>query len=229
MLDSVYYKTCQVGCTLTTFCVSVVYGKSYTDALAVFAHDVLLLFHVAGIVIECYDDGLSERLHVLDMLVEVGKSLLESFAVRLLDVLNWYTAVHLQALSCCYNYSELRLQSALAALDVEELLGTKVGTESSLSDYIFTECHSHLCGEYRVASVCNVGKRTTVYECCSILSGLYDVRSQSVAQKDCYGSSYAEVLNGDRLALNGVAQEDVLNATTQVVLVLSKTENSHNL
>ena len=163
------------------------------------------------------------------MLVEVGKSLLESFAVRLLDVLNWYSAVHLQALSCCYNDSELRLQSALATLDVEELLGSKVGTESCLSDDIFTECHSHLSGEYRVASVCNVGKRTAVYECCCILSGLNEVRSQSVAQKDGYGCSYTEILNGERLALNGVAQEDVLDATAQVVLVLCKTENSHNL
>ena len=82
------------------------------------------------------------------MLVEVGKSLLESFAVRLLDVLNRHSAVHFQSLGCCYNDSELRLQSALATLDVEELLGSEVGTESSLCDYIFAECHSHLCGEY---------------------------------------------------------------------------------
>ena len=137
--------------------------------------------------------------------------------------------MHLQALSRCHNDGELRLQSALATLDVEELLGSKVGTESCLSDDIFTECHSHLSGEYRVASVCNVGKRTAVYECCCILSGLNEVRSQSVAQKDGYGCSYTEILNGERLALNGVAQEDVLDATAQVVLVLCKTENSHNL
>ena len=163
------------------------------------------------------------------MLVEVGETFAETFAVGLLDVLYSHAAVHLEALRSSHDERHLRLQTALAALDVVELLCSEVGTEASLRDDVVAEGHSHLRSEDGVAAVSDIGERTAVYERCGVLSSLHEVWRKCVAQQNGDGASHAEILHGERLALNGVTQKNVLDASAQVVLVLSEAEYSHNL
>ena len=75
----------------------------------------------------------------------------------------------------------------------------------------------------------NVGKGTTMYHGRGVLGCLYEVGLDGIAQKYADGTGHAKVLHGEGLAVNGSTKKDILYATTQIILVLSKTKNGHNL
>ena len=100
----------------------------------------------------------------------------------LLDMLKVNTAVHLQSLRSGDDDHKSRLKPCLTALDVEELLGTKVGTEARLRHHIVTIAHGHLCCQDTTAAVGYIGKRPTVNKGRSMLRGLYKVRVKGIPE-----------------------------------------------
>ena len=75
----------------------------------------------------------------------------------------------------------------------------------------------------------DVGKRTSMNDGSRILCSLHKVGSESVAQQYGDGTSHAEVFHSERLSVDSISQEDILDASAQVVLVFSKAEYGHNL
>ena len=67
-----------------------------------------------------------------------------------------------------------------------------------------------------------------MHECRSILSSLHKVRIYRIAKESAYTSSNAEILDIERLALDGEAEQYILDSATEVLLILSKTEDSHD-
>ena len=125
------------------------------------------------------------------MLVEVLYTFLQTVHVRFLDFIYIYPTVHLQSLGCSHDDGQFRLKSGFAAFDVVELLCTQVGTESGFCYDIVTESHRQFGSQYRVTSVCDVGKRTTVYEGRCMFRSLYQVRRQGIFQQYRNRSSYS--------------------------------------
>ena len=123
-LDGVDDGLCQFGGSLAAFQEGFVDGKAHTQVLTVLANDVYLLLQVRVVTVQGDHDGLSEALHIADVAVQVLQTLRQSRCIGLLDMLEGHTAVHLQALCGGNDDHQSGLQTGLAALDVEELLGT---------------------------------------------------------------------------------------------------------
>ena len=188
-----------------------------------------LLVSIVSEAVECHHDCLSKALHVAHMLVEVGKTLLESFDVWLLDLIYLNATVHLKAVASSHYYCELWAKASFAAFDVEELLCTEVSTEACFCHNIVSKAQSHLGCKDSVAAVSNVGEWATMNDCRGVLSSLHEVWHECFLEQYTDRTSNAEILDSERSAVILIAEQDILDAATEVFTVGSKTENSHDL
>ena len=129
------------------------------------------------------------------MLVEVGQSGAKSFEIGLRDLVEGYTAVHLQALCCGHQHSEGGLQAGFAALDVVELLRSEVGAEARFGNDVVGVRHRHFRGHNGVAAVGDVGKGAAVYERGGVLCGLHEVRFERIFEEHHDTARHAEILH----------------------------------
>ena len=136
--------------------------------------------------------------------------------------------MHLQSLCRSHNHGQTGLQTGLAALDVVELLGTKVCTEAGLGHHIVTIRHGQLGGQHRVATVGNVGKRTAVYERRGVLGSLHQIGRKGVLEQHADRSGNAQIFHRQRLIVGSEAQQDVLDTAAQVLLVSGQAEDGHD-
>ena len=67
-------------------------------------------------------------------------------------------------------------QTGLATLDINELLGTQIGSESCFSNDIVGELQCSLSGDDGVAAVRDVGERAAMHKCGIIFQRLYQIR-----------------------------------------------------
>ena len=100
--------------------------------------------------------------------------------------------------------------------------------ESSFRHHIVAEGHRHLRSEDGVASMGDVGERTAMYECRRAFRGLHQVRVDGILQQDGDGSSHTQFLHCKGGTVEAETEDDVLDATAQVVLILSQAEDSHD-
>ena len=77
--------------------------------------------------------------------------------------------------------------------------------------------------------MCNIGKWTAVYEGRSILCGLYEVWHECVFEQYADCTCATQVLDSEWGAVIAIAEEDILNATTEILARGSQAEDSHDL
>ena len=131
--------------------------------------------HIRCITIETNHYRLPEGLHVPDMLVQILKTLLQPFRMRFLNIFQRYPTVHFQTLGRSDKYGEFGIQTGLPAFDVEELFRSQICSETGLRHHIIRVRHSHFCSKYGVASVCDIGKRSSVHDSRCVFRGLYQI------------------------------------------------------
>ena len=90
--------------------------------------------------------------------------------------------MHLEPLGGGDDDGEFRMESALAAFDVKELLCSEVSTETCFCHHIVGEGHCHACGNDCVATVGNVGEGTSMHKGWSLFGGLDEVGFDGIHQ-----------------------------------------------
>ena len=73
----------------------------------------------------------------------------------------------------------------------------------------------------------DVGEGAAVHDGGRVFSGLHEVGLNGIFKEHHDGASHAEVFHGERLSLVGVAEEYVLDAPAQVVLIGGEAEDGH--
>ena len=227
-VDGIDHEACQVGGSLTAFGKGVVDGKSDVEVVFAMAADGFhLLVRVAGKAVEGQYDGLAEVAQVAHVLVEVAEALAQSFHVGILDAVEAYASVHLEALGRGHDDRQLGLQTAFAAFDVVEFLCTEVGTESCLGDHVVGKGHGHLGGDDGVAAVGDVGERASMDKGSRAFGGLYEVGMYGIFQEYGDGAGNAEFSHREGLAVESEAEDDALDAAAQVGRAGGEAEDGH--
>ena len=187
-----------------------------------------LFVGISSKLVEGDDYGLTEALKVLHVLVEVPVTSFHSCNVRLLDIFLSHATVHLQCLESNNKNGKVWLQTGLAALDVVELLSTEVSTESSLCNSVVAIFEGSCSSHDRVATMGNVSERSAVNEGRSALSSLNQVWLQGIEEEGNDTATYTHVLNGEWFVVLSDAEENIVDATTEIVYTCCETHDSHD-
>src|SRR5690606_14696928 len=119
------------------------------------------------------------------------------------------------------------LQPGLAALDVEELLGTQVGAEARFGDDVFAELQRGSGRDDRIAAVRDVGEGSAMDEGGVVLQRLHQVRLHRVLQKHRHRAVGLDVAAIDRRLVAAIGDNDVAEALLQVFEAAGKAEDRH--
>ena len=168
-------------CALATFKEAVIDNTAYTQFFLAMVYQALyFLIGVVGITIERNNDVSLPLTQVVDMLVKIFKTFLETFNVWLFYLALLYSAVHLQTVACRYYYHQVGQAVELTALDVQKFLCAQVSTESCLCDNIVTDRKACLGRQYGVTSMGDIGKRSAMDDDRRIFCRLHEVRLQRI-------------------------------------------------
>ena len=129
----------------------------------------------------------------------------------------------------CHHDDGVGLQAGQAALDVQELLSAQVGAEAGLGDAVVAQRAGHLRGHDGVAAVRDVGERAAVHERRRALERLHEVGLERVLEQRGHGALGVQVVRGDGLVVEGVADHDAAEALLQVGDAGGQAEDGHDL
>ena len=188
-----------------------------------------LLVCISSKLIEGNDNCLTETLQVSDMLIKIPITILHTSDIWFLDIFQSHSTMHLQRLKSNNQHSQVWLQSSFTAFDIIELLCTQISTESSLSNSIVAVFKSSGCSHYRITSVGNIGKRTTVYESRRSLSSLYEIWLQRIQQQCHDTTTYSHIFHCERLVILCNTKQDIVDAAAEIIDTCGKTHDGHNL
>ena len=176
LLDGLDYFLGQLCCAFTTMGEAVVDDTIHAEFIFAMVNKAAnLLVGVVVKTVERYNNRLAEALHVGHVTIQIGKASFKTFEVGLLDLVDGYAAVHLQAVARGDDDGELGAESCLAAFDVEELLGSQISTKTRLGDAIVGQRHAKFGAQNRVAAVCDVTEWASMNNGGGVLGGLHEV------------------------------------------------------
>ena len=161
------------------------------------------------------------------MLQQVWKTCLQRFQIFFVQFLLGYSAVIFQRPYCRYDNDCRRPESRHSALDIDELLSSEVCRKASFRYRIIRKLQGHLSSYGRVASVCDIRKRSSVDKCRSSFQCLDQIRFQRVLQKSCHGAFRLEVVSRYRLTVIVVADDDLGKPLLQIIDICRQAKNRH--
>ena len=162
------------------------------------------------------------------MAKQVGKALGQRLQILGAQLGLRHATVHLQCTNGGNHHNSGGSQTGIAALDIQELLCTEIGTEACLRDGVVRHLHRHLGGDYGVTSVGDVSEGTAVYECGSSLQRLYQIGLQSILQESRHSTVCIELTGGHRLLLIGIAHDNAGKAILQIGDGVGQAQHCHD-
>ena len=137
--------------------------------------------------------------------------------------------VHLERAHGRDQHRGVGAHAALAALDVEELLGAHVGAEARLGHDVVGQAGRHAVRDHAAVAVGDVREGSRVHEYRGALGGLNESRIDRIAQHRSHRAGHLEVFGRDRLAGQARADADATQARAQVAEVLGERQDRHDL
>ena len=219
----------QLGCAVPATREGVGHRKGYIPFGTAPAHHIDLLVRVGIEAVERHYRHLREGVDVLDMLVEVVQPALHGGRVRRGQVPAGHSPMPLQCAHRRYQHHGSGVQTRRDALDVEELLGAQIESETSLGHRPVGVRQRHLRGQDRIATVRDVGKRPAMDQRRNAFQRLHQVRHHGVAQQRHHGAHCLEVGSRDQLAVIGHRRQHAREALAQILRTLGETQCCHDL
>ena len=207
-------------------------GKSNVDTelLALGANQVDFRLGISGELVDGDNTRETEYLSdVFHVLKQVGKTLFQRLEVFLVQIRLGNAAMVLQCANCGNYHNGIRLQARKAALDVQEFLGSQVGTETSFSYRVVAQSKGHVGCHDGIAAMCDVGEGTAVHECRGSFKRLNQIGLQSILQERSHSAFGMKVMGSNGLIVAGVANNDATQALLQVGDGGCQAEDGHNL
>ena len=195
----------------------------------VYAYSLQLLFCILSEDVDSNNNRHAEFLHVLDMLLQIYKALLDCLHVRRGQLSFRHTAMHFQRTHGSYDNCGIRLEACITAFDIEEFFCAEVSTKACLGNCIISNAHSSSGCHDAVAAMSDVSERAAMDNSRNIFQRLYQVRLDSVLQESCHSAVCLNLACGNRLAAVVIGNNDFSQTLLEVMQVACQTENCHNL
>ena len=159
----------------------------------------------------------------------LAQPFLHGIDVFLAEIFLLDAAVHLHGAHGRDDDGSRRLQTGLAAFDVEELFGAEVGAEAGFGHHIVGELQRGRGGDHRIAAMRDVGERAAMHEGRIVLQRLHEIGLHGVLEQHRHGAVGLEVASIDRRLVAAVGDDDVAQPLLQVLEVVGEAKDRHHL
>ena len=146
----------------------------------------------------------------------------------MLEVLLLHPAVHLERPDGGHQDHAVGRDAGFAALDVHELLGAEIGAEAGFGHDVVGELERRRGRQHRIAAMGDIGERTAVDEGRRAFERLHQVGRERFLEQHGHGARGLEVAGAHRLAVAGIADDDVGEPLFKVVEVARQAEDRHH-
>src|SRR5205807_226249 len=204
-------------------------GRPHTEVLAMVHDGIDLAVHVRSEAVHRDDRRESERLQDPYVRIEVHHAGCEGFRILGGQLLPLRAAMVLQRPDADDEHRGIGSESALAAHQVHELLGTEVRPEADLRDDDIPEAEPEAVREDGVVAVRDVRERPAVDEGRRTFERLHEVRHECVLQEDRRGAVNVQVSDLHRPLLAIERDDDALEALLEVRDPFREAEDRHHL
>ena len=113
-----------------------------------FKKEIELCFSIRCKLVYCNNRIESEMFHILNMLVEIIKSIFQCCEILVLKCCEPFISMVFQSSYSGYYYNGIGSEIAEAAFYVKEFLGSQLTRKTCLSHNIIAEGQSHFCANY---------------------------------------------------------------------------------
>ncbi|MPN34629.1 hypothetical protein SDC9_182123 [bioreactor metagenome] len=156
-------------------------------------------------------------LHVFDMFLQICEACFDRFNIfAAVEVFHQYAPVHLQRAHGRYDHDCIRALAQLRNFDVHELLSTQVSSETSFRDDVISQFQGRFGCQDAVAAMRNVGERSAMHKCRSMVERLDQVRLQSILHQQSQCAFHFQVSDCDWHAIECIADDDIADAVLQI-------------
>ena len=171
----------------------------------------------------------AEFTHVFQVSLEIIATLGDRGAVLVLEIVLADAAVHFEGAHRGNDHRRCRIETGLAALNVEELFRPQVGAETGFRHDVVTQFERRARCQHRVATVRNIGERPAMDEHRIVLQGLYQVRHQCILEQHGHGTVAFDVGRLYRFAVARIAHHDVAEPPLEILQIQRQAEDGHHL
>ena len=161
---------------------------------------------------------------------EMRQPALEGAQVFLIEHVLGQSALHLERTHRRHQYRRLGIESAGAALDVEELLGAEVGAEARFGHHDIRQREAGAGGHQAVAAVRDIAERPGVQNGRAAFERLYEIGAQRVFEQQRHGTGGLQIAGANRGALfaAGGPHDDVAEAPLEIFGVGGEGHDGHD-
>ena len=138
------------------------------------------------------------------------------------------TAVHFQGAHGGHDDDGFGAEAALTAFDAEEFFTAEVEGETAFGDHEIGVGQGHAGGKHGVAAVGDVGEGAAVQESGHAFERLHEVGQEGVLEQGHQGAGDAEFAGEDGVATGGEADDNAVEALSQIVIRFGQAENGHD-
>ena len=184
---------------------------------------------IAEEVVDGDHDRNAKALEVLDMTAKVGAAGFDSGDIFGAEIGAGNTAIHLHRADSGDKDDRARRDAGLAALDVHEFLGAKVGAETGLGHDIIGQLQRRLGRDHGITAMRDVGERAAMHEGRIVLEGLHQIRLHRLCQQHGHRAVGLDVAAEYRRTVAAVGDNDIAETLLQVLDVVGEAEDCHHL
>src|SRR5690625_4020807 len=159
---------------------------------------------------------------------KIGAAILDGLDVLGAEIVPGNAAAHLQRADGRDDHDCLRAEAGLAALDVEELLGAEIGTETGFGHDIFGQLQRGAGLHDRVTAMSDVRERAAMDEGRVVLERLHEVRLHRILEQHRHRAGGADITAIDRAAVTAIGDDHVVEPLAQILDVRCQAEDRHD-
>ena len=163
------------------------------------------------------------------MLLKVDDTFLKGVKILFAEILLINSTVIFERSDCCNKNNSIRLKTCHSAFDIKEFLCSKICTKTCLCYGIIGNSESSLGRSYGITAVCNIGKWSAMNNNRIVLKSLNNIGLNGILQKSCHSSYCVELTSRNRLAISCISNDYSGKSLLEVIHIVSKTKNSHDL
>ncbi len=121
------------------------------------------------------------------------------------------------------------MQPGQTAFDIKELLGTKIGPETSFCHYIIGQTKRGLRGDDRIASMRDIGERAAMDEHRIVFERLYEIWQDRILHDHGHRAFDPQIAHIDRFAIIRIRNKHLRKPLFEIHQVFGKAEGRHDL